>query len=68
MNVDMVCHGDDKHSHSVEGLIRMQRLTSETVESTALSLESVDDIQRGNGLPLGVLGVCDSITDDRLKE
>ena len=46
----------------------MQRLTSETVESTALSLESVDDIQRGNGLPLGMLGVCDSITDDRLKE
>jgi hypothetical protein len=45
MNVDMVCHRDDKHGHFVENLIRMRRLTSETVESAALSLESVDDLE-----------------------
>ena len=37
-------------------------------ELTSLPLESVDDVQRGDGLPLGVLSVCDSITDDTLKE
>lgn len=44
------------------------RLTTETVEGTALALESVDDVQRGDGLALGVLGVGDSITNDTLKE
>jgi len=43
-------------------------LTTETVESTALALEGVDDIERGDGLALGVFGVGDSITDDRLEE
>jgi hypothetical protein len=33
-----------------------------------LSLEGIDDIEGGNGLALGVLSVCDSVTDDTLKE
>ena len=39
-------------------------LTSESVESSALSFQSIDDIHSGDGLSLGVLGVGDSITDD----
>ena len=45
-----------------------RRLTSESVEGPALSLQSVDDIHGGDGLPLGVLCVCDGITDDVLEE
>jgi hypothetical protein len=44
------------------------RLTTETVQGAALSLESVDDVQRGDGLALGVLGVGDGVTDDTLEE
>ena len=44
------------------------RLTAETVESTALALEGVDDIQGGNGLSLCVLGIGNSVTDNALKE
>jgi len=43
-------------------------LTSESVQSAALSLESIDDVHGGDGLPLGVLGVGDGITDDVLEE
>ena len=43
-------------------------LTTETVEGTALSLEGVDDVERGDGLALGVLGVGDGVTDDTLEE
>jgi hypothetical protein len=35
---------------------------------TALALESVDNIERCDSLSLGVLSVCDSITDDTLEE
>jgi hypothetical protein len=35
---------------------------------TALSLEGVDDVERGNGLPLGVLSVGDGIANDTLEE
>ncbi len=45
-----------------------ERLTTEPVEGTALSLESVDDIKGGDGLALGMLGVGDGITDDALEE
>jgi hypothetical protein len=44
------------------------KLTSETVEGATLTLQSIDDIHGGDGLPLGVLGVGDSIPDDILKE
>ena len=43
-------------------------LTSESVESTALTFEGIDYIHGGDSLPLGVLGVGDGITDDILKE
>ena len=45
-----------------------RRLSAETVEGAALSLEGVHDIERGDGLSLGVLGVGDGIPDDVLKE
>ena len=33
-----------------------------------MTLEGVDDVHGGDGLPLGVLGVGDGISDDVLKE
>jgi hypothetical protein len=35
---------------------------------TALSLESIDDVEGSDGLALGVLSVCDSVADDTLEE
>ena len=46
----------------------MDRLTTEAVESTALPLECVDDVERGDGLALRVLSVCDCIADDAFEE
>ena len=43
-------------------------LTSESVQGTSLSLESVDNIHGGDSLPLGMFGVGDSIPDDVLEE
>jgi hypothetical protein len=40
------------------------KLDTETVECSSLSLESVDDVERGDGLALGVLGVGDRVSDD----
>jgi len=45
-----------------------RRLTTETVEGTALALERVDNVEGGDSLALGVLSVGDSIADDALKE
>lgn len=39
-------------------------LDTETVEGSALSLESVDDVKSGDGLSLRVLGVGDGVSDD----
>lgn len=44
------------------------RLTTETVQGTALALEGVDDVKGGDGLALGVLSVGDGVTDDTLEE
>ena len=33
-----------------------------------MSLECVDNIEGGDGLALGVLGVCDCVADDTLEE
>ncbi len=46
----------------------MLDLATETVQGTALALEGVDDVERGDGLALGVLGVGDGITDNGLEE
>ena len=43
-------------------------LTSESVDGAALALEGVDDVERGDGLALGVLGVGDGVADDVLEE
>jgi hypothetical protein len=49
--------------------LQIQRhLTSETVQGTSLSLQSIDDIHSSDSLSLGVLGVRDGISDDILKE
>ena len=47
---------------------KMRCLTTETVEGTALALEGVDNVEGGDGLALGVLGVGDGIPDDALEE
>lgn len=47
---------------------RLKSLTTETIQSTALALQSIDNIEGGDGLALGVLSVGDSITDDALEE
>lgn len=47
---------------------RAKGLSTETVQGAALSLESIDDIERGDGLPLGVFGVGDGVSDDALQE
>jgi hypothetical protein len=46
----------------------LKNLTTETVQSTALALESIYDIEGGDSLALGVLSIGDSITDDALEE
>ena len=43
-------------------------LTAEAVQGASLPLQSVDNIHGGDGLPLGVLGVGDGITDHVLQE
>ena len=43
-------------------------LTAESVQGAALPLEGIDHIHGGDGLPLGVLGVGDGVTDDVLQE
>ena len=51
-----------------EVMVEVSCLAAETVEGTALALESVDDVEGSDGLALGVLGVGDGITDDTLEE
>ena len=41
-------------------------LTSESVQGATLAFQSIDDVHGGDGLPLGVLGVGDGVTDDVL--
>lgn len=43
-------------------------LTAESVQSPSLSLECIDYIHSGDGLPLCMFGVCDGIADDVLEE
>lgn len=45
-----------------------RHLSTETVQRAALSLESVDDVEGGDGLSLGVLGVGDGVSDDAFEE
>ena len=43
-------------------------LSAEPVQGAALSLEGVDDVEGGDGLSLGVLGVGDCVSDDAFEE
>jgi hypothetical protein len=43
-------------------------LSTESVEGAALSFQGIDHIHSGDCLPLGVLSVCDGITDHILQE
>ena len=49
-------------------LVTARSSSAETVEGAALSLESVDDVESGDGLSLGVLSVHDGVADHVLKE
>lgn len=49
-------------------IARAKSLSTETVQGAALSLESIDNIERSDGLSLGVFGVGDGVSDDALKE
>merc|ERR1712045_286536 len=44
------------------------RLTAESVQSTSLPLEGIDNIHSSDSLPLGMFSVGDSISDHVLKE
>jgi hypothetical protein len=44
------------------------RLSTETVKGSALPLESVDNIEGGDGLSLGVLSVGNRVSDDVLED
>lgn len=44
------------------------RLTSKSIKSTSLALESIDYIERSDGLSLGVLGIGNGIPDDTFQE
>ena len=52
----------------VLNLLGCECLTSESVQGASLPLESIDNIHGGDGLPLGVFSVGDSIPDDILQE
>ena len=45
-----------------------RRLAAEAVQGAALALEGVHDVEGRDGLPAGVLGVGDGVTDDVLEE
>ena len=49
-------------------MMTMWCLASESVQSSALSLQSIDNIHGSDSLPLGVLSVGDSISDYILQE
>ena len=49
-------------------LRKMRCLTTECVQGTSLSFESIDYVHSGDSLPLGMLGICDGITNDVLQE
>ena len=64
-----VCYGGLKKDRLLVLVeIQTESLPSESVQSASLPLQSVDHIHGGDGLPLGVFGVGDSVPDDVLEE
>ena len=53
-------HTEHAHEWSVSA--------TETIQSPALPLKSVDDVHGSDSLPLGMLSVGDGVTDDILQE
>ena len=43
-------------------------LSTETIKCAALAFESIDDIERCDGLAFGVFGVGDCVADDGFEE
>ncbi|KAF4355654.1 hypothetical protein F8388_013071 [Cannabis sativa] len=54
--------------NQIKALTDSHSSTSESVQSTALSLQSIDDVHGGNSLPASVLSVSDGVTDNVLKK
>ena len=46
----------------------VEELSAKAVQGPALPLQSIDHIHSGHSLPLGMLGVCDSVSDHILQE
>ena len=49
-------------------LVSVNSSAAETVEGSALALESVDNVESGDGLALGVLSVDNGVADNVLEE
>ena len=47
---------------------KQNHLTAEAVQGAALAFQGIHDVHGGDGLPLGVLGVGDGVTDHVLEE
>ena len=47
---------------------KIAHLSAKAVEGSSLALEGIDNIEGGDSLALGVLGVGDGVTDDVLEE
>ena len=61
--------GASVHQNPIRPTARPRaHLSTETVERAPLALERVHDVQAGDGLALGVLGVGDGVADDGLEE
>ena len=48
-------------------MMRRRCSTTKTIESSALSLEGVDYIERGDSLAFGVLRIGDGVTDNLVE-
>ena len=46
----------------------VERLSTETIQGSALSLQSVDNVERSDRLTLSMLSIGDGITNDTLEE
>merc|ERR1719234_785397 len=70
----MVVDGKSRNQPSSSPKLHMQftrtevKLSSKAVQGPALPLQGINDIHGSDCLPLGMLGVGDSITDDILQE
>jgi len=64
----IICVALKRADFAVQQLEMTSHLSTESVQSSALAFQSVDDIHGCDSLALGVLGVGDCVTDHVLKE